>query len=470
MNGSPSPAAIDVKPPDAVNALVDFAASLKFNALPEPVVNFLKFQIIDSIGVMCAGSAALGCRDVVDEISAWGGREEATIPIFHGKTTAQNATLARSMMTRALDYDDIHDDALGHPSGTTVPVAFPVAEWTGGVSGKDLIAAIAVGNEIFVRLGMASTDDLHVAGMSHTAQAGIFAGAATASRVARLSRDQLHNALGIAQAMVSGTLQNVNEGVLSVRVGQGLMSHEAVLATRFAKIGITGAREVLEGRFGYFPSYHRGIYERGPLVEGLGEQYHLLDTSFKPYPCGHLTHVAVEAGVALHEARGGRAPVSILLRTNEMAFGVLAPNSKRRREPATAVDAQFSMPWAFAAGFVRGKAGIDEFSPEAVASSDLRQIAAMTEVVVDPELEAEFEARPSPLIAVITYDDGEVREARVDIAAGHQDRPLTHEQVRAKFLDCCAHAATPIGRAAELLERLGSLEDEPDVSALLTLL
>jgi 2-methylcitrate dehydratase PrpD len=48
-------------------------------------------------------------------------------------------------MSHARDYDDTHDGAILHAGVTAVPAAIAAAQLRGGVSGADLIAAVAAG-------------------------------------------------------------------------------------------------------------------------------------------------------------------------------------------------------------------------------------------------------------------------------------------------------------------------------------
>ena len=454
---------------DGIEPLLDFACALRYDDLPAEVVSFVKAQVLDTMGVLIAGSAAAGVAAVVDEIGRWGSSNEATIPVFGSRASLQDTALAAATMARALDYDDIHEGALGHPSVTTIPLAFPAAEWIGRVTGRELIVAVAAGNELFVRLGLAMSAGLDNAGMAHTNQAGIFAGTTVVGRIAQLNRLQLGHAMGIAQHMVSGTLQNVLEGTLSVRVGQGLMAAQSVLAVRFARVGITGVRGVLEGKYGYFPSYHRDEYDRDFLDVGLGSDYHLLNTSVKPYPSGHLTHVAVEAGLAIHmRIAPSRRVVRAVLRTNSLTINLLDPNGTHRRNPRSLLDSQFSFRWAFAVALVRGRAGIDEFAE--VNDPETQRISALTDVVLDRELDQQFAGVPAPVHASVQLDDGSQIELTAHDVPGSPTRPLTTEQLCEKFQDCCAHAAREMTEPHELQAALQGLEDLPDVTQIIRLL
>ena len=54
------------------------------------------------------------------------------------------AVLANGALAHALDFEDAYDVAPSHPNAAVVPVAIGLAQHLGGISGEDLIAAIAV--------------------------------------------------------------------------------------------------------------------------------------------------------------------------------------------------------------------------------------------------------------------------------------------------------------------------------------
>jgi 2-methylcitrate dehydratase PrpD len=87
-------------------------------------------------------------------IAKAGGAKEASVIGFGGRYPVWLAALANGAMARAVDFDDGHDESMTHPSAVVVSAALAMAERQGGVDGRRLITAIALGNEILVRLGL----------------------------------------------------------------------------------------------------------------------------------------------------------------------------------------------------------------------------------------------------------------------------------------------------------------------------
>ena len=113
---------------DASYYLAKNIVNTSYENIPDDVIAVTKKQIIDSIGVALAGSAAIGIKQLVDLIVEWGGKEECTIFEYGNKVIAPHAAQANSSMAQALDYDDTHQGARIHPSAVVIPTALSIAE------------------------------------------------------------------------------------------------------------------------------------------------------------------------------------------------------------------------------------------------------------------------------------------------------------------------------------------------------
>src|SRR3954469_19723831 len=135
------------------------AASLAYDALPPELVELIKQIVLDTLGVAIGASGlAPEARVVAEYVEALGGRPESTVYGFGFKAPAPWAAFVNGSLGHMLDYDDV--GAGGHVGIATVPVAFAVAEKLGaeklgGVSGRDLITAIAAGTDLHTRLDLA---------------------------------------------------------------------------------------------------------------------------------------------------------------------------------------------------------------------------------------------------------------------------------------------------------------------------
>ena len=65
-----------------------------------------------------------------------------------------------------------------------------------------------------------------------------------------------------------------------------------------AQTGFTGARNIFNGRFGFFELYQPDGYDAAVLMSDLGATSRGEALSYKPYPCGRPLHTAIDAALA----------------------------------------------------------------------------------------------------------------------------------------------------------------------------
>ena len=109
-----------------------------------------------------------------------------------------------------------------HIGCVAVPTCLAVAERTGGISGRDLITALALGADFLARLGLTSRPggSLVTSGWHPTPLFGYLGAALMAGRIMRFDEEKMVNALGIAYHQCAGNSQCVQDGALTKRLGK----------------------------------------------------------------------------------------------------------------------------------------------------------------------------------------------------------------------------------------------------------
>ncbi|BAS08766.1 cis-aconitate decarboxylase [Arthrobacter sp. Hiyo4] len=228
--------------------------------------------------------------------------------------------------------------------------------------------------------------------------------------------EMICDALGVAASMASGIIESNRTGGTVKRIHCGWAAHSAVNAVDLVRYGLTGPPTVLEGRFGFFQAWLHGVYEADAITDGLGSTWSIQEIFFKPYPANHFTHAAVDAASALR--RAGISPEDI----DSLVLGVPAPNLRTigepievKRRPETGYMAQFSGPYAVAAGLLGGgglEVGLDDYTDELARDPYRRSIMDKVQVVPDDECTAIFPMQfPAVLTARLT--DGRVLVEKV---------------------------------------------------------
>jgi 2-methylcitrate dehydratase PrpD len=462
---------------DTADLAVDFArfvANLDAARLDDTVVQAVKTNILDTLSCALAGSSAKAIAEVSGMVREWGGAPQADMLVFGGKYPAHHAAWINGGMSHARDYDDTHDGAILHAGVTAVPAAIAAAQLRGGVSGADLIAAVAAGLEITCRLGVAIQVDIVESGFIYTSLLGYFGATAAAGRALGLNEEQMLNAFGIVYSSVAGNHQVTRDASLMKRLQPGLAAQAAVVAVQLAQRGIRGAQHVFEGADGFFRVYLRDRVDTDVARQGLGQRFELLNLSYKPYPCCRDTHAAVDAMLRVR-ARAQRPSSDI----ETIRVGVTGPGYQMvcvpeavRLAPRTIVEAQFSIPYTVASAWIDGALGMGHFSDEGLQRSDVLALAARVQPYVDEEIDREWSRFVTPAKVIVQFRDGETIEERVDYPKGHPKNVMSDAEFAAKTADCAtfAAAALPKDIAERLIATARRLETLPDIAELLKIM
>ena len=134
------------------------ALETRFSDLDDAVVQRTKVFVLDSLGVGIAGSSTEGNEELLRVASGWSGTQgPAATPVW-GRSACLSAPVAAFLNAWQMhnqEYDCLHEGAVVHALATILPVALAAAELRGGASGRELIAALAVGADIAAGLGLA---------------------------------------------------------------------------------------------------------------------------------------------------------------------------------------------------------------------------------------------------------------------------------------------------------------------------
>ncbi len=459
---------------DAIEGLLAFGLHPERAHLPDDVLVRTKMAILDTLASTVAGRSAEAVPALCDLAADWGGRPQATILADGSRTTAPIAALVNGVASRAWDLDDVHEQNTCHVSANIVPVALALAEARPTMTGREVLAATAVGMEMACRVSGAPRLSFSETGMANSYQSGFFGAALTASRLLKQDQDMARHAMGIAYARIAGNQQGYQDGAMTVRLMQGVAPEGGLISALMAERGLTGSRKILEGRFGYFETYQRGQYDPASLTDGLGQDWHLLNISIKPvYPCCKYTHGPIEAMVAAMR-RAGCGPDGIervdLRVTNREVYDLVCETRERKWNPTTVVDCQFSLAYTVAYAAIHGGMSMDAVQPAGMGDARVREFMQRIHVTLDASKQGTGRGTfPMPGIVTLTLKSGAPVSSEVVYVKGHPKNPMTYADVAGKMRTCGAFA----GLAAEDVERLiavvETLETAPDAAVLATL-
>ncbi|MCA1228775.1 MmgE/PrpD family protein [Saccharopolyspora sp. 6M] len=444
--------------------LGEVGGRLAADGIDDALADDVAGRIVDVLGNSLAAVREEPARIAGAVVAEWGGQPAATAIGLPGRVPAPSAALVNGTLAHSLDFDDTHLPSVLHPSASVVPAALATAERT-GAGGRALLAAAAMGIEVTCRLGMAGYDEelgnsvFFEHGQHATAICGAIGAAVAAGMLQGLDAEALASAVGIAASMGAGVIEANRTGGTIKRVHCGWAAHSGVAAADLARHGLTGPPTVIEGRFGFLRAFCGERVHPERVTDGLGEHWETPGVFFKPYPCNHFTHAGIDAALRLRE-RGVAAE-----QVRELVLGVPAPvlrtiaePAAEKRHPRSGYHAAFSGPYTVAAALLGGGGlGVfhEDFTDAAAADPRRLELAGRVRVVADEQATAGF-PRQFPAVLTAELADGSTVTERITENRGGPGRPLSADELAAKFTGNASRAVGP-DRAADVVAAVWDL-------------
>ena len=421
--------------------LAAFAAAVDYDSLPEDVTTSLRERMLDTVG-LCLASHELETSAMAHAV----GRSWQTVgssrTLGFGTHMAPAATaFVNGVLAHSLDFDDTHLPSVLHPSASIVPATLAVAEAVGATT-HEALAAAAAGYEVCIRTGMAGYDRelgnsvFFERGWHATSICGTLACAVTAGKLMGLDAVGLGHAMGIAASMGSGIIEANRSGGSVKRLHCGWAAHSGLVAAQCAAEGITGPPTAFEGRFGFYQAFCGGAAALEELTRGLGEEWSIPGVFYKPYPANHFTHAGIDAAMALRDRVDLKAIESIRLGVATPTVRTIGQPREEKARPQSGYHAQFSGPFTVAAALLGGGGlglWLDDFTDDKASDPAYLELAAKVECVADARCDAIF-PNQFPAILTIRTKQGEILEKEILANRGGPQRPLSVDELKAKFL------------------------------------
>jgi 2-methylcitrate dehydratase PrpD len=448
--------------PSVIERLASFACEESFAKLPEATVRAARRAILDTLGVMVAGSRESTAARVRTLIQHRGASDEATIVGTPLRASIEDAALANGVAAHALDYDDVQASLSGHPSVPVLPAILALAEHDRR-SGAELLTAFVVGVEIEAKIGRALNPAHYEVGWHATSTLGVFGAAAAAGKLLGLSHERMAQALAIAASMSSGVKANFGTDCKPWHVGHAARC--GLEAAQLAAAGFTGNPRVLEHGDGFGSTHGAGMKPAWDLtVAGLGAPHELADPGIgvKRFPACASTHQALDATlelIALHAID----PANVT--AVECGVSYMAPHQLIYDHATTGLQGKFSMQYCVSVALLDRTVGLAQFDDDRVRRPDVQALMPRVRMFVHPEQTTRDSLARKFTVLTVALKDGTKLQRRVDQAKGQPGNPLTDGELEVKFRDAAGHALQK-DRVEALVAALNRLETVPDVSAI----
>jgi len=368
--------------------LESFILDTMWESLPGEVQTRARTCFIDLIGALLIGSRSEQFRTGKRLAGAVFGSGDVAVVGSKERFSFMGAAAAMGHSSNAYDIDDGHNIIRAHP-GTSFIGGLLAAAYEKDISYKELLATLVVSYETTIRMGRAIMDYYQYAHSS-----GTFGAVGTAAGVGRIygfSREQLNNALSVAEfnaPLVPGIRSVEYPSMNKDGVPFGVMI--GALAVMETLNGFTGNKNLLESD------------EFRHYLKDLGSNYEIMNLYFKPYACCRWAHPAIDSCLGVMRERGicykDIEHVTILTFKGGTMLSKMVPK--------TADEAQYNIAYPVAAAIVTGDFGFAQIAREAFGNPEILSMMKRLSFETDPILDAQFPQRRI-CRAVITTKDGQ---------------------------------------------------------------
>lgn len=443
----------------AVSAtLSKFVQTCEWNAIPQHVRHEAKRSLLNFFSV-----ALSACFDPTIEKAArvygkFSSVPQATVIGRGQRMDILNAAALNTMSANVFDFDDTHFPTIIHPTAPVAPPILALAE-TRVISGPDFLLSLILGMEAECRIGNAVSPGHYARGWHITSTCGVFGSALAVGKLLGLSAQQLVWALGHASSQASGLVETL--GTMSKSISMGNAARNGILSALLAQENVDGPARPLEGLRGFL-HVTADEPDTASIVSDLGVRWEVLQNAYKPYPCGVVLNPVIEACLRLSVLPALSAQGLARIESIELTGHPLLRQRTDRPDVLTGRESQVSAQHAVAVALMRGRAGLAEFSDQAVGDPALQSLGSKVRFVDD----ASYSVDATKVI--LRMRDAPPIEVVIDVARGATTRPLTDQDIEEKLRTLCAYGQSGID-PEPLIQAVWEIEIHPDVGQIMQL-
>ena len=445
--------------------LSSYAASLRYEDLPDETVHLAKRFIIDTLGCALGGYSSEPARVAREMAGMVSSTHPVTVMGSGQQTSLDLASFANGVAIRYLDFNDGYtSNESGHPSDS-IAASLSATEAAGG-SGRDFILSTVLAYEVFCRI----CDTVDIKPRFDHVTVGGAASTLAAAQTMQLTPGQALQALNLNVAS--------NLALYQTRIGDVSMwkgcayanaTRNAMFAVQLAQRGITGPSPVYEGAGGYFNAVTGRPLELEALG-GNGQPFKIAECSIKRFPLGQYSQTIAQAALDVREQIPGditpEAVAEVNIATLQTAVNIMAGDAEKWR-PANRETADHSMPYTAAVALLYGGVESRHFDDEFIFDETLLDLVSKVNVSVSEEANRRVPDAMLCDFEVVTTS-GERHSAQVAYHKGHYRNPLTDSEVEDKFRSL-ASEHLPGDRIDALLAHLWRIDEAPDLTELFRL-
>jgi len=419
--------------------LASWIISTRIDSVPDDVRHEARRALVNYVGCALGGSHDEAVDIALRALGPYSGPATAAILGRSERLDPLHAALMNGISSHVYDFDDTTPKNYMHPTSPVASALFAYAS-VHPVSGRDFMEAFITGFEAEMRIGNAVYPAHYDVGWHITGTAGVFGAAIAIGKLLGLSEQQMIWNIGLAATQAAGIREMF--GSMAKAFHPGRAAQNGYGGALLAQAGFTAGEHGLEGPRG-FAAVQAAKYDLSKITAGLDTDYELRANTYKPFPCGIVNHPTIDGAIQLHDEHH---PAPRAIKAVRLRVAPLVMDLCNQTNITKGLQGKFSVYHGAAIGLVRGKAGIQEYTDAAVNDPDIKYVREHTTAVGDASV-TEDQARIE-----VELTNGETLTKFVEQSLGNVHRPLSDEQLNAKFRDQ-AVLAIPADQAENVIEQ-----------------
>jgi 2-methylcitrate dehydratase PrpD len=428
--------------------LASYIVTSRIESVPNDVRHEARRAILNYVGCALGGSVDTAVDRAIQALGPFSGKPTASILGRTERMDPLHASLMNGISSHVYDFDDTTPKNYIHPTSPVASALFAYAS-ANRVSGRDFMEAFILGFEAESRVGNAVYPAHYDVGWHITGTAGVFGAAAAIGKLLDLEGHEMICALGLAATQAAGLREMF--GSMAKAFHPGRAAQNGYAAALLAQAGFTAGEHGLEGARG-FAAVQAAHYDLSKITARLGEDFDLRANTYKPFPCGIVNHPTIDGCIQIHDEHRPepREIAAVRLRVAPLVMDLC-----NQRNITKGLQGKFSVYHGAALGLVRGKAGIQDYTDEAVNDPQIKRVRELVSAQGDPSI-TEDQAHIEVDLA-----SGARLTRFVEQSLGNIHRPMSDQQLETKFRDqaVAALAAGQVEKAIALCWNIDELDD-----------
>ena len=391
--------------------------------IPEDVMARARRSLLDYLAVTCAGAEFQ--KDKLEKYYDFARPEEGKFrAIGTGKDLVlKEAVFLNGLNGHALDFDDGTNSGIIHLGSPIFSLLLPLAQRY-GIGVDEVLRAAVAGYEASYTMAVSIQPGHKAMGYHATGTCGTLGAALAGAYMLGFTEEERFQAFASACVAASGMLKVLDDGSELKPYKVAKTALLSLTALQLGKSGFRGHPDPLGGRgFIKMMTGKEGADLKPVLLNGT---YAIMKSYTKPYASCRYTHPAVEAAIHLRSSVKASDVESIRIRTYDLAV-----SGHDHTDIPGSYSAKMSIPYATAAGLIYGKAGLQEFTEEAVKGEEITALTRKIKVEADDELSRVFPGIQAAVVTIKTKN-GEYTD-RVDFPKGEPENPLTDQEFKSRY-------------------------------------